>query len=167
MSQPCTQVMLCVCVCVLIAQLCLTLCDPMDCSPPGSSICRILQARILEWIAIPFSKRSSWPRDQTHVSCVADRFFTACHTREAHSLCLCYEKLSTLLKDLSFLHLHLSEETPGIPAMRLIGLNPSWEHQDEVRTLERWECKREKMRDWRKGTSEGDSLGNPKCSTLS
>ena len=44
---------------VLVAQLCLTLCDPMDCSPPGSSVHRILQERILEWVAIPFSRGSS------------------------------------------------------------------------------------------------------------
>ena len=49
------------------AQSYLTLWDPMDCSPPGSSIHGISQARILEWIAIPFSRGSSWPRDQTHV----------------------------------------------------------------------------------------------------
>ena len=61
------------------AQSCLTLCDPMDCSPPGSSVHEIFQARILEWIAISFSKVSSRPRDGTHVSCVfctAGRFFT-------------------------------------------------------------------------------------------
>ena len=45
----------CVCVCTLVAQLCPTLCDPMDCSPPGSSVHGILQARILEWVAISFS----------------------------------------------------------------------------------------------------------------
>ena len=53
---------LCVCVCVcvrLAAQSCLTLCDPMDCSPPGSSVCGILQARILERVAISHSKGSS------------------------------------------------------------------------------------------------------------
>ena len=44
-----------VCVCVLITQLCLTLCDPMDCSPPGSSVYGILQARILDRVDIPFS----------------------------------------------------------------------------------------------------------------
>ena len=68
-----------VCVCVLVAQLCLMICDLMDCSPPGSSVHGILQARILEWVAIPFSRRSSpstpRPRDQTWVSCVAGRFF--------------------------------------------------------------------------------------------
>ena len=50
-----------------IAQLCPTLCDPMDCSPPGSSVHGILQARILKWVAKASSIASSWPRDQTHV----------------------------------------------------------------------------------------------------
>ena len=55
---------------VLVAQSCLTLtlCDAMDCSPPGSSVHGILQARILEWAAIPFSRVSSPSRDQTRVS---------------------------------------------------------------------------------------------------
>ena len=60
----------------LAAQLCLTLCYPMDCSPPSSSVHGILQTRILEWIAMPSSRGSSWPRDQTHVSCIASRVFT-------------------------------------------------------------------------------------------
>ena len=57
---------------------CVWLCNPMDCSPPGSSVLGISQARILEWVAISFSRRSFWPRDQTHasfVSCTAGRFF--------------------------------------------------------------------------------------------
>ena len=56
---------------VLVAQSCLTLCNPMDCNLPGSSVCGILQARILEWVAIPFSRRSSQPRNWTLVSCTA------------------------------------------------------------------------------------------------
>ena len=60
---------------VLGTQSCQTLWDPMDCSPPGSSIHGILQARILEWVAIPFSRGSFWPRDQTCVSRIAGRFF--------------------------------------------------------------------------------------------
>ena len=52
------------------AQLCPTLCDPMDCALPDSSVCGILQARTLEWVAISFSRASSRPRDQTHVSCL-------------------------------------------------------------------------------------------------
>jgi len=60
-------------------QLCLTLCDLMDVSPPSFSVYGILQARILEWVAMPASRGSSWPRDRTCVSCdfcVAGRFFT-------------------------------------------------------------------------------------------
>ena len=49
-------------------------CNPMDCSPPGSSVHGILQARILEWVAISFSRESSWPREITHVSCIAGRW---------------------------------------------------------------------------------------------
>ena len=52
-----------------VTQSCLTLCDPMDCSPPGSSVHGILQARILEWVALFFSRVSSLPGDGTHVSC--------------------------------------------------------------------------------------------------
>ena len=50
------------------AQLCPTLCDPMGCSPPGSSVCGMLQARILEWVAMPSSRGSSPPWDQTCIS---------------------------------------------------------------------------------------------------
>ena len=49
----------------------------MDCSPPGSFVHGILQAKILEWISISFYRGSSWPRDRTYVSCVAGRFFTS------------------------------------------------------------------------------------------
>ena len=62
--------------CVWVTQSCLTLCDPMDCSSPGSSVHGILQARILELVAISFSRGSSWSRNQTQVSCIAGRFFT-------------------------------------------------------------------------------------------
>ena len=55
----------------LVAQSCLALCDPLDCSPPGSSVCGILQARILEWVAISYSRGSSWPRERTQVCCVS------------------------------------------------------------------------------------------------
>ena len=62
--------------CVLFAQSYPTLRDRVDCSPPGSSIRRILQTRILEWVAIPFSRVPSQPRDQTQISCIASRFFS-------------------------------------------------------------------------------------------
>ena len=59
---------------------------PMDCSPPGSSVHGILQARILEWVAISFSRGSSQPRNQTQVSCIAGRCFNLWATREARGL---------------------------------------------------------------------------------
>ena len=65
----------------VVAQSCLTLCDPMDCSPPDFSIHGSLQARILEWVAIPFSRGSFWPRDWAWVSCIAGRFLTVWATR--------------------------------------------------------------------------------------
>ena len=67
----------------LVAHLCPTLCDPMDCSPPGSSVHGILGARILEEVAMPSSRGSSQARDQTQVSWIIVRFFTSWATREA------------------------------------------------------------------------------------
>ena len=68
----------CVCIFVLVAQLYLTLCNPMAFSSlPGSSVHRILQTRILEWVAIAFSRGSSWPGDQTQVSCLVGCFFNS------------------------------------------------------------------------------------------
>ena len=61
---------------VLDAQSCPALCNPMDCSPPGSSVQGILQVRILEWVAIASSRGSSRPRDQTQVSCIVGGRFT-------------------------------------------------------------------------------------------
>ena len=85
----CVCVFACVHVCVCAcAQSCLTLFNPKDCSPPGSSVHGILQARILEWVAISSSKGYSWPRDQTRVSvspALDDRFFTTkCHLGRPH-----------------------------------------------------------------------------------
>ena len=62
-------------VCVLVTQSCPTLCSPMDCSLPGFSIHGILQARLLEWVAIPFYRGSSRTRDRTRVSYIAVRLF--------------------------------------------------------------------------------------------
>jgi len=72
-----------VCVCVLVTQSCLILYDPMDCSSPGFSVHGILQARILEWVAVLFSRGLLQPRDRTQVSCIAGRFFTIWASREA------------------------------------------------------------------------------------
>ena len=69
--------------CCLIAKSHLTLCNPMDCSPPGSSFHGILQARILEWVAIPFSRGSSRRKDWTLVSCIGRQICYHQATREA------------------------------------------------------------------------------------
>ena len=78
-----------VCICAESFQSCLTLCDPMDCSPPGSSAHGMLQSRILEWFAMPSSRGFSPPRNRTHVSyksCTGGRFFATRATWE--SLCI-------------------------------------------------------------------------------
>ena len=68
---------MCICaVLCLVSQSCPTLWDPMDYSPPRSSVCGIVQARILEWVSMPSTRGSSQPRDQTQVSRIAGRFFT-------------------------------------------------------------------------------------------
>ena len=90
---------------VLFAQLCLTHCDPMDCSLPGSSVHGIFQPRILEWVVISFSRASSQPRDQTHISCVsciAGRFFTPWDMGEANS---CTAHTKSPARKLGGLHL--------------------------------------------------------------
>ena len=89
-----------------LAQSCPTLCDPMDSSPPGSSIHGILQARILEWVAISFSRGTSRPRDRTRVSHLACRGFTLWATGEAPALYrppLKQLPYSILITDLLFL----------------------------------------------------------------
>ena len=80
MLSHCNCVCVCVCVCVvnvkvLVAQFCPALCDPIDYSPPCSSVQGVLQARFLEWAAASFSRRSSLPRDWTQVSCISSGFF--------------------------------------------------------------------------------------------
>ena len=71
------------CVCVLSHFSCVGLCHPMDCSPPGSSVLGILQARTLEWVTMPSFRGSSPSRDQTWVFCIAGRRFALWATREA------------------------------------------------------------------------------------
>ena len=77
-----------------VAQSCRTLCDPTDCSLPGSPVHGIFQTRVLEWVAISFSRGSSWPRDRTRVSRIVGRRFTIWATREAYS----YSQLILLVK---------------------------------------------------------------------
>ena len=74
-----------------VAQSCLTLCNPMDCSLPGSSVHGIFQTRILEWVAISFSRRSFRPRDWTQVSHIVDRRLTIWATRAVQDIvCINY-----------------------------------------------------------------------------
>ena len=72
-----------------VAQSCPTLCDPVDCSLPGSSLYGILQARVLEWVAISFSRGSSRPRYLTRVSCIPGRRFNLWATSKVILLCVC------------------------------------------------------------------------------
>ena len=70
---------------VWVAQSCLSLSNPMDCSPPGSSVHGILQASILEWVAVSPFRGPSWSRDRPQISRIAGRFFTIWATSEAPS----------------------------------------------------------------------------------
>ena len=76
--------------CCLVPQSCPTLCDTIDCSLLGSSVRGIFQARILEWIAISFSRGCFQPRDRTHLSCLAGRFFTPEPPGKLPIIALCY-----------------------------------------------------------------------------
>ena len=94
-----------------VSRLCLTLCDPMDCSLPGSSVHEILQARILEWVAIPFSRASSWPRDQIWISGITGRFFTVWAPREAKEI----YQIRSVAQSCPTLCDPMNRSTPGLP----------------------------------------------------
>ena len=82
----------------LVTKLFLTLCNPMSCSPPGSSVHEVSQVRILEWAAISFSRGSSWPRDRTLVSCIScivRRILYHWATREAQFALVTFQMLNT------------------------------------------------------------------------
>ena len=93
---------------VSVTQSCPILCDPMDYRPLGSSVPVTLQARILEWVAIPFPRGYSWPRDQTWVSRVAGRFYHPSHWESlllAIVLCSFKIKLVDSVVQVSFVRL--------------------------------------------------------------
>ena len=98
-----------------------TLHDPMDWSPPGSSVHGIFLARLLEWVAIPFSRGSSQLRDQTQVSCFAGRIFTVWATREAQYLLVravymsyCYGHIVSLAsRNSEIVHISLTSSVGG------------------------------------------------------
>ena len=145
------------CMKVLDAQLYMTLHDSMDCSPLGSSVYGILQTRILEWVAIPFSRGSSQSSDWTWVSCIASRFFTVWATRILvyggpliHTMWLVFNnkrkeihrRINTMWlrriqeKNLPAKHWHLLSASTGInhePRWLVTFNNPSKEFGVEVR----------------------------------
>ena len=92
-----------------------------DCSPPGSSVHGILQVRILEWAAIPFSRGSSQPRDRTQVFCITGRFFTVWVTREAHIWAYVWRKVK--VKSLSRVRLFATPWTVAHQAPPSIGFS--------------------------------------------
>ena len=107
---------------VLVAQSCLTLCDPTDCSPPGSSVPGILQARILEWVAFPFSKGSSQPRDRTwvsRVSCIGRQVLYSLSHQGSPSSWLSHDQLSISAVSLWWGYLPLLVIDGDIPQMIL------------------------------------------------
>ena len=107
------------------AQSCLTLCDPMDCSLPASSIHRIFQARVLEWVVISFSRGSPQPRDQTQVSCLPGRHFTIWTTREAWVLELDYKE-SIALENWCFWTVVLEKTLESLLDSKIKPVNPKW-----------------------------------------
>ena len=98
---------------MLVAQLCPILCNPVDCSLPTSSVRDILQARVLEWVAIPFSRGASWPRDWSQVSCIAGRFFTIRANREVRGAQMWDE---------------LSWEAVNSPPLEVVGVEQEFSH---------------------------------------
>ena len=101
-----------VCVVYSVTQSCPTLCSPVDCSAPDSSVHGIFQARILEWVTISYPREFSWPMNRTWVSCIsyrlAGRFFTTAPPEKPHNECL---KLLKHLKSLVALMLNVTQVT--------------------------------------------------------
>ena len=130
---------------VKAAQSCPTLCDPMDYSPPGSSVHGILQAKTLEWVAIAFSRGSSQPRYWTQVPWIAGQFFTIWAIREAQEYWSGYPISSPVdLRDLGIELASPALQADSLPARRvwatvgdgegqgsLACCNP-WSHKDET-----------------------------------
>ena len=88
---------------MLVTQLCLTLCDLMDCSQPGSSVHGILQARVLGWLSIPFSRGSSQPRDRLNLGPLHYRHLS--HQGSPNRFSLATGKSATLVTHVYYLHL--------------------------------------------------------------
>ena len=122
----------------LVTQVCLALCDHIDCSPPVSSVHGILQVRILEWVATPFSRRPSWPRDWTSVSHNAGRFFTISARTSSKS---------------SILELGLLNQ--------MLLISSKYFFIQENRTISLWKKKKRIRREGRKGRWKGNTKSQP------
>ena len=108
----CMFLLFTICCCYLVTQLCLTLCNLTDCSPPGSSVHGISQASILEWAAISF-RGSSWPKDHIQVSSTVGGFFTIEPPYELKTILACYILIATLWGSY-YDFLHFIDEKIGI-----------------------------------------------------
>ena len=108
-----------------VTQSCPTLCDPMNCSLPGSSIHGILQARVLEWVAISFSRGSSRPRDRTWVSCIVGRCFTIWATREVSAVATFNQLFSSVVSQDSNIYNHRGT------CKKCKFLSPIWDLQNQ------------------------------------
>ena len=116
---------------VLITQSCLILCDPMDCSLPGSSVRWISQARVLEWVAISFSRVSSQPRDWTQVCCTAGRLLTMLPESLRTTGAGCYGQIWTMVVlawELPFVCLNCYNRTPQMGWLK----HQKWQERLEV-----------------------------------
>ena len=132
-----------------MAQSCLTLCDPMDCSLSGSSVHGILQARILEWAAIPFSRGSSQSRDRTQVSRIAGGCFTIWATREDQYILLQYihilssksEKAMAPYSSTLAWKIPWTEEPGRLQSMRSLRFGHDWATSLSLFTFMHWRRK--------------------------
>ena len=119
------------CCCCLVAKSCPVLYDPMDCSLPSSSVHRILQARILEWVATPSSRGYSQPRNWTCLSCITGGFLIVWTTMEALWYYLAAELLKLLILELVLVRGNasvplVSSRWAGVGTGRTLGWADSW-----------------------------------------
>ena len=142
---------------MLVTQLCPTLCDPVDCSPPGSSVHRISQARTLEWIVISFSRGSSQPKDQTRVFCIGGRFFTLWATRFRFDT-VCSSRLEKAMAPHSSIlawKIPWTEEPGRLQSMGSLRVQNDWATSLSVFTFIHWRRKWQPTSVFLPGESQG------------
>ena len=144
---------------VVVAQSCPTVCDPMDCNPPDSSVHGIFQIRILELVVIPFSRGSSHPRDWTWVSQIMGRFFTAEQPGKCLVICL---GLSLPLEKAMAPHsstlawkIPQTEEPGGLQSMGLLRVGHDWATSLSLFTFMHWRRKWQPTPGFLPGESQG------------